>query len=184
MLIGQTTRGPLRGPQSTPGALCGKKFCLQKWGLNNSESSDLSKSTIVKNTSKIKTLKFFNCIDFDAKMVYVADLDCSADANSGMRQVLYFFPEWFCPYEEIQGECSSDKVLGGPYGGPKVPPGPYAEKNFVFKSRVQTTQNALICLDPLSWKTLFWKKNLKIFYLGHLLCRSGDHRRFWLFCRC
>ena len=36
------------------------------------------------------------------------------------------------------------------YGGPKVLPGPYAEKNFVFKSRVQTTQNALICLDPLS----------------------------------
>ena len=92
MLIGQTPRGPLRGPQSTPGALCGKKFCLQKWGQNNSECSDLSKSTIVKNTLK-KTYKFFDCIDFDAKMVYVADLDCSAEANSGMRQVLYFFPE-------------------------------------------------------------------------------------------
>ena len=47
-------------------------------------------------------------------MVYVADLDYSAEANSGMRHVLYSFSEYFSPYEEIQGEYSSDKVLGGP----------------------------------------------------------------------
>ena len=99
-------------------------------------------------------------------MVNIAYSDCSADGNSGLRQVLLFFLEYFGSYEENQGECSFDKPLGGPQGAPKVPPRPYAEKNFVFKSGVQTTQNALICLDPLSWKTLFWKKNLKIF-LSH-----------------
>ena len=40
--------------------------------------------------------------------------------------------------------------VGGPQGGPKVAPRPYTEKNFVSKSWVQTTQNGLICLDPLS----------------------------------
>ena len=68
----------------------------------------------MKNTLKKKTLKFFNFINFDAKMVYVADLDYSAEANSGMTHVLYSFPEYFSPYKEIQGQCSSDKALGGP----------------------------------------------------------------------
>ena len=63
-------------------------------------------------------------------MVNIAYSDCSADGNSGLRQVLLFFLEYFGSYEENQGECSSDKPLGGPYGGPKVPPGPFAEKNF------------------------------------------------------
>ena len=53
----------------------------------------------------------------------------------------------------------------GPPGGPQSTPGGYAEKNFVFERGVQTTQNALICLDPLTWKTLFWRKKLKFFIL-------------------
>ena len=63
-------------------------------------------------------------------MVYVADSDYSADANSGMRQVLYFFPECFCSHEEIKGERSLDKALERPNGSPKVRPGPCAEKKF------------------------------------------------------
>ena len=38
-----------------------------------------------------KTLKFFVLADFDVKMVNIADLEHSADANSGMRQVKCFF---------------------------------------------------------------------------------------------
>ena len=83
-------------------------------------------------------------------MVDIAYSDCSADGNSGLRQVLLFFLEYFGSYEENQGECSFDKPLGGPQGAPKVPPRPYAEKNFVFKSGVQTTQNALI----VHWKRI------------------------------
>ena len=83
-------------------------------------------------------------------MVNIAYSDCSADGNSGLRQVLLFFLEYFGSYEENQGECSFDKPLGGPQGAPKVPPRPYAEKNFVFKSGVQTTQNALI----VHWKRI------------------------------
>ena len=69
-------------------------------------------------------------INFFAKIVYVADLDYSANANSGMRQVLYTFPGSHVPSEESQKGCSSEKSLGGSQGGPKVPPRPYAEKNF------------------------------------------------------
>ena len=94
----------------------------------------------------------------------------------------FFFTGSNSPSEENQGECSSDKPLGGPCGGPKVPPGPYAEKNFVFKSGVQTTQNPLICLDPLSWKTL-WKKKTKIFQFYWFWCKNGECCRFRLFCR-
>ena len=83
-------------------------------------------------------------------MVNIAYSDCSANGNSGLRQVLLFFLEYFGSYEENQGECSFDKPLGGPKGAPKVPPRPYAEKNFVFKSGVQTTQNALI----IHWKSI------------------------------
>ena len=50
VLVKKIPRGPPGGAQSTPGALRGKKFCLQKWGPNNSECFDLPRSTIIKNT--------------------------------------------------------------------------------------------------------------------------------------
>ena len=53
----------------------------------------------------------------------------------------------------------------GPPGGPKVPPRGYAEKNFVFERGVQTTQNALIHLDPLV-KNTFLEKKTEIFRSG------------------
>ena len=92
--------GTPRGPQSTPEGLRGKKFCFWKGGPNDSECFDLPRSTIVKNTFlEKKTLKFFILVDFDAKMVNIADLEYSADANSGMRQVKCFItahtsPSW------------------------------------------------------------------------------------------
>ena len=67
-----------------------------------------------------------------------------------MNKAGFFFTGSHSPSEESQKGCSSEKSLGGPQGGPKVAPRPYAEKNFVSKSGVQSTQNALICLDPLS----------------------------------
>ena len=67
-----------------------------------------------------------------------------------MNKAGFFFTGSHSPSEESQKGCSSEKSLGGPQGGPKVPPGRYVEKNFVSKNGVQTTQNALICLDPLS----------------------------------
>ena len=72
-------------------------------------------------------------IDFGAIMVNIVYSDCSADGNSGLRQVLLFFLEYFGSYEENQGECSFDKSLGGPQGAPKVPLGPYVEKCFLSK---------------------------------------------------
>ena len=83
-------------------------------------------------------------------MVDIADLDCSANANSVMRQVKCFFPALSTPSEDNKKGCSSDQPTWGPQGGPRVPPRPNAEKNFVFERGVQTSQNALICLDPLS----------------------------------
>ena len=76
-----------------------------------------------------------------------------------------------------------EKIPRGPPGGAKVPPGPYAEKNFVSKNGVQTTQNALIYLNPLSWKTLLWKKT-QIFHPDQFLCKNRICRRFRLFCQC
>ena len=64
---------------------------------------------------------------FDEKMVNIADLDYSANVNSGMRPVLCFFPVYYSPYEENQKGCSSDK----PLLGPKIPPRPYAENIFL-----------------------------------------------------
>ena len=52
----------------------------------------------MKNTFlKKKNLKFFILVDFDAKMVNIADMEYSADANSGMRQVKKFFPAHTSP---------------------------------------------------------------------------------------
>ena len=56
-------------------------------------------------------------INFYAKIEYVADLDYSANANSGMRQVLYTFPGSHVPSEESQKGCLSKKSPGGPQGG-------------------------------------------------------------------
>ena len=59
-----------------------KKILFLKGGPNDSECFDLPRSTIVKNTFlEKKTLKFFILVDFDAKMVNIADLEYSADAN-------------------------------------------------------------------------------------------------------
>ena len=46
-------------------------------------------------------------------MVNIAYSDCSADGNSGLRQVLLFFLEYFGSYEENQGECSLDQFFSG-----------------------------------------------------------------------
>ena len=51
----------------------------------------------MKNTFLEKTLKFFILVDFDAKMVKIADLEHSADANAGMRQVKCFIPAHSSP---------------------------------------------------------------------------------------
>ena len=50
VLVKKIPRGPPGGAQSSLGALRGKKFCLQKWGPNNSECFDLPRSTIIKIT--------------------------------------------------------------------------------------------------------------------------------------
>ena len=79
----------------------------------------------------------------------IADLDYSANSNFEIRQVLCVFPGSHGPSEESEKGCLWEKSLGALQGGPKVPPRPYAEKIFVSKSVVQTTRNALICLDLL-----------------------------------
>ena len=68
----------------------------------------------MKNTLK---KNFFILINFYAKIEYVADLDYSANANSGMRQVLYTFNGSHVPSEESQKGCLSKKFPGGPQGG-------------------------------------------------------------------
>ena len=80
----------------------------------------------------------------------IEDLEHSADANSGMRQQKCFILAYSSPSDDNNKGCSSDPPSWDPKGGPKVPPRGYAEKNFVFERGVQTTQNALICLDPLT----------------------------------
>ena len=50
-------------------------------------------------------MKFFILVDFDAKMVKIADLEHSADANSGMRQVKRFFPAHFSPSDDNKKGC-------------------------------------------------------------------------------
>ena len=95
-------------------------------------------------------MKYFILADFDAKMVKNADCEYSADANSGMRQIQHFFLHILVHLMTIRRSTHRTNLLGTPKGGPKVPPRGYAEKNFVFERGVQTTKNALICLDPLS----------------------------------
>ena len=110
-------------------------------------------------------MKFFIQINFYAKIVIIADLDYSADANFEMRQVLCVFPGSHGPSEESGKECLWEKSLGAPQGGPKVPPRPYAEKNFVSISGVQTTQNALtsiMCFSCISKSILRGPKRLLI----------------------
>ena len=83
-------------------------------------------------------------------MVNIADLEHSADANSGMRQVRCFIPAHSSPSDDHKKGCSSDQPPWDPQGAPKYPRGVTRKKNFVFERGVQTTQNALIYLDPLS----------------------------------
>ena len=73
-------------------------------------------------------MKIFILVDFYAKMVKIADLEHSADANSGMRSKI-FFP----PYPSDDNKvCLLDQPPWNPQGGPKVPLRYYVEKNFVF----------------------------------------------------
>ena len=98
---------------------------------------------------KRKQYSLLILVDFDAKMVNIADLEYSADANLGMRQVKCFIPAHSSPSDDHKKGCSSDQPPWDPQGGPKVPPRGYTEKKFVFERGVQTIQNALICLDLL-----------------------------------
>ena len=82
-------------------------------------------------------------------MVNDAVLEYSADANSGMRQQKCFIPANSSPSDDNNKGCSSDQPPWDPQGAPKYPRGVTRKKNFVFERGVQTTQNALICLDPL-----------------------------------
>ena len=157
MLIGQTPTGPLGGPQSTPRALRGKKFCLWKGGPNDSECFDLPRSTIVKNTFfEKKTLKFFILINFYAKIVNIADLDFSADASSRMRQVLRFFPAYFSLSEDNQRECSSNWILLGLPGGPKVAQG--------STRKTLWCKNGEYCRLGLFCQCQFWNETSKMFF--------------------
>ena len=118
-------------------------------------------------------------------MVNIAVLEYSADANSWIRQVKCFFPAHFSPSDDNKKGCSLDQPPSGPQGGLKVTPRPYTEKNFVFERGIQMTQNDLICLDPLLWKTLFWtKKKTEIFHSGWFWCKNGEYCRFGIFCWC
>ena len=60
---------------------------------------------------------------FEAKMMNIADLEYSAVANSGMRQVKHFFPAHFSPSDDNRRGCSSDQPPWGPQAGPKYPQG-------------------------------------------------------------
>ena len=57
-----------------------------------------------------------------------------------MRQVKKIFPAHSSSSEDNRKECSLDQPPWDPQGGPKVPLRPYAEKDFVFESGVQTTR--------------------------------------------
>ena len=50
-------------------------------------------------------MKFFILINFYAKIVIIADLDYSADANFEIRQVLCVFPGSHGPSEESEKGC-------------------------------------------------------------------------------
>ena len=54
----------------------------------------------------------------------IADLDYSANVNSGMRQIKCFFHAHSSPSEDNQKGCSSDLLLLGLQVGPKLPQGP------------------------------------------------------------
>ena len=94
----------------------------------------------MKNTFLEKKTKIFVLADFDVKMVNIADLEHSAGANSGTRREKCFFPAHSSPSDDNNKGCSSDQPPWDPQGGPKVPLRPYAEKDFVFESGVQTTR--------------------------------------------
>ena len=124
VLIWPTSSGPPGGPQSTPEALRGKKFCFWKGGPNDSECFDLPRSTIVKNTFlKKEIVKFFILVDFDVKMVNISDLECSADANSGMRQVKFFFLHVLIPLMTIRRCAYWTNLYGTLRGALKYPQG-------------------------------------------------------------
>ena len=78
-------------------------------------------------------MKFFILINFYAKIVIIADLDYSADANFEIRQVLCVFPGSHGPSEESEQGGLWEKSLGAPRGGPKYPRGPKRKKFLSLK---------------------------------------------------
>ena len=76
----------------------------------------------MKNTFlKKKNLKFFILVDFDAKMVNIADLEYSADADAGMRLVKKFFLHILVHLRIIRRSAHWTNLLGTPRGAPKYP---------------------------------------------------------------
>ena len=59
---------------------------------------------------------------FYAKMMNIADLGYSSDANSEMRQVNLVFPAHFSPSDDNKKVCSSNQPLLGSKGDPKISP--------------------------------------------------------------
>ena len=59
---------------------------------------------------------------FDAKMVYFADFDKSANTFSRMRVVQDLFSAFYIPYEENQKVCLSNQPLLGSMRDPKISP--------------------------------------------------------------
>ena len=151
MIIWQTPRGPPRGPQSTPKALCGKKFCLQKGGSNNSECFDLPRSTNMKNTFlKKKNLKIF----WSYRFWCIFRLFCRCQFWTETSFMFSFWIFWFI--WRVSGEVLIVPTPRGAPGGPQSTPGALCGKMFSFKSGVQTTQNALI----VHWKRIWGSDHL------------------------
>ena len=150
MLIGQTPRGPLGGPQSTPETLRGKKFCLQKGGSNDSECFDLPRSTIVKNTFLKKKLRNFSLSSIWCKNseYRIFRLFCRCQFWTKTSFMFFFWIFWFI--WRVSGGVLIVPTPRGAPGGPQSTPGALRGKMFPFKSGVQTTQNALI----IHWKSI------------------------------
>ena len=79
---------------------------------------------------------------FDAKMMNIADLGYSADANSGMRQVKRFFPAHFSPSDDNKKVCSSNHPFRTPRGAPKYPRGLTQKKILSLKGDLDYSANA------------------------------------------
>ena len=114
-----------RGAQSSPEALRGKKFCLQKGGSNDSECFDLPRSTIVKNTLKKK--KLFQSYRFWCKNgeYRIFRLFCRWQFWTETSFIVFSWIFWFIWRES--GGVLIGQSPRGPLRGPQSTLGPYAE---------------------------------------------------------